>query len=308
MGGGSNHERINNKNMLEFHFNNLIELNASDPYVPIRECLNINSDYRFRTNFEIVKKIAIKEFQVAYNRKTHIGESCVVLDKKMQLIIYELREKYNNQIPSLSVFKYNKEHNLASVCVTNELRIDKELTLNYYNNTISFERDNFIHNYYFSDDNLIEYEMIEKHSKIVDTKILLFYNELNEVVKIEEYSQYDWIDDGDEKTYYDKPELLFETNFKVFRNVSSGYEVDFYTLDIKDKINKRSTYVFNNNGLLLKHVRYKDDNVTIDCNTFYEYEFDKKGNWTYLKLFTLFLNSSEISNDCWIIEREIEYY
>ena len=278
------------------HYSLNLDFNFFHPYLPNEFCININEDFRFKKSIN-AKKITIKAKDEGY-------ESIVTFCNKLNLIeseiiVLEIGKTYE------SSFYYNNETlKLERIIIKNTIsdKTFEEFQINYYSNKIKIDSNIYLIEYKYSNLLVDTITIINKQTNYIDDMFKLIYNDSEEIIKVEEYSQIENSDD-DNQLILDKPKLFFNTHVKK-KLVNNILEIEHNIEDLIDNTIEKKVYMFNELGLILSEQIYSKSKDKINSQIVYEYEFNNNGDWTkrIAKRKNLAIESNETYK---IIEREI---
>jgi len=273
-----------------------LDFNYFHPYSLNTFCININEDYRFKKS-SIAEKIIIKAKDDGY-------KSIVEFDTKTNLIKTEKRILTNGDAYE-ATFYYNKENlKLEQVIIKNSTTKEtlEKIEVEYSSKKIKIRKKYFYVEYELVHNKIDTVTIFDKKFDCIDCMLKFSYNELNKIVKVEEYSQFE-NNENDEINILDNPKLLFITNIKEQLN-SNILEIEYNVEDLTDKTTEKKVYKFNQFGLIISENFYSKTKDSINSQILYEYEFNSSNDWVKktAKRKHLLIDTKET---CKIIEREI---
>jgi len=274
----------------------ILDFNFVHPYLPNTFCININEDFRFKKSVN-AKKIIIRANDDGY-------ESTVIFNNKLNLIESEIRVLRNGNSYESLFFYDNETFKLERVLIKNTINkeIVEEFHISYYSNKVKIDSRLNLVEYKYSNHLVDTITIFNKQADYIDDMFKLTYNEVEEIIKVEEYSQMENSEDA-KPLILDKPMLFFNTyvNKKLVNNI---IEIEHNIEDLIDNTSEKKVYMFNDLGLILSEQIYSKSKDKIISQILYEYEFDSNGDWTkrIAKRKNILIESNETHK---IIEREI---
>lgn len=278
------------------HYSLILDFNFVHPYLPNTFCININEDFRFKKSVN-AKKIIIRANDDGY-------ESTVTFNNKLNLIESEIRVLRNGNSYESLFFYDNETFKLERVLIKNTIskEIVEELHISYYSNKVKIDSKLNLVEYKYSNHLVDTITIFNKQANYIDDIFKFTYNEAEEIIKVEEYSQMENSEDA-KPLILDRPMLFFNTyvNKKLVNNI---LEIEHNIEDLIDSTSERKVYMFNDLGLILSEQIYSKSKDKINSQILYDYEFDSNGDWTkrIAKRKNLLIESNETHK---IIEREI---
>lgn len=294
------------------YFSFWLDVNASRPFESINHTSNPNSDFRFRRNFT-VKKIQVKTWNFGGVMDNFLEEeSEVEIDSKTNLIISEKRKSYGTDAPTfIAFFSYD-----ITNCVTKIKRIAindnkklKAIEFRKVGNSIIQETDSNIVTHTYDNNKLIEVKTYIKSENSYDELFKIFYDSLNRIIKVEEYSFFQDIynDYGeyDKSINLEKPKLFFISYYQYCNTENNGIMISEKTVDLENEVSRKKVYFYNEYGDKVSEEKFNSENQKL-WTVNYLYSYDNYGNWIKLEKRNIDSNSNT-TDVAKILERIIKY-
>lgn len=294
------------------YFSFWLDINASRPFESINHTSNPNSDFRFKRNSSI-KKIQVKTWNFSGVMDNFLEEeSEVKIDSKTNLIISEKRKSYGrDESTFMAFFSYditNFVTKIERIAINNNKRLEL-IEFRKVRNSIIQETDSHIFTHTYDNNKLIEVKTYIKSENSYDMLIKIFYDTLNRIIKVEEYSYfqdvYNDYGEYDKSVNLENPKLFFILHYEYCNTENDGLMISEKTVDLIDEVSKKKVYFFNEYGDKVSEEIFNAENQK-QWTVNYLYSYDNYGNW--IKLEKRYIDPKTNTTDvAKIFERIIKY-
>ncbi|MEN9907867.1 MAG: hypothetical protein RLZZ540_1008 [Bacteroidota bacterium] len=219
---------------------------------------------------------------------------------------------YMNFYKGGTKYFYDKLNRLIEV--VNQERFDDliyqeyKIGVTYEDNSIKYDLINTSYIYCFINNKISQVLVYNKKSNHIQESVKYYYDNLNRIIKIEEYTGdnlFEIEEDDEDLIVYEIPKLAFITTFNYENLINSNQKVSITTTDIEENktFEDKIVLVDFENKILKTEILNENNQIYYTYN--YNYDYDFNGNWIRLEIIRKY--KSETERKYKIVERSIIY-